>query len=246
MKAISITTLLVVSYNTHGLSSCITWNDSSGKAEQISKRLSKYDLVFLQENWCFNDELQKYDNHPYVARGKTTDKFFPSFGCCDCGDGLLVLSNYEIVKQESVSFDSCNGWIGNEFDCWADKGFLYLQLKVGESLVDVYNVHLDAGNEWEDGHVRFLQMSKLLKHIQKRKAEKLIVAGDFNSSGADGTRYNWLLPIFKDGNNLKEKIMNKKSVDHVFYRGLTAGQCDIMGFDNLSDHPAVAIELTEN
>jgi len=244
MKAISITTLLVVSYNTYGLSSCITWDDSKHRAEQISKRLNKYDLVFLQENWCFNDELQKHTDHSYIARGRTTDYFFSSFGCCDCGDGLLTLSNYEIVHQERVVFDQCNGWLGDMHDCWADKGFLYLQLKIGEDLVDVYNVHLDAGDDTGDSLARWNQIKELSMHVEIRKAKKLMIAGDFNISRNKEDR--WMIGQgFKDLLRLEEKNTDENSVDHIFHRGLTAGQCDIMGFDNLSDHPAIAVELTE-
>lgn len=68
----SLILLSIISYNTHGLANIVTWDGAKERAEKISQKVNDFDIIFLQENFCYNDQILEESTHPYIARGKTT------------------------------------------------------------------------------------------------------------------------------------------------------------------------------
>ncbi len=67
-------------------------------------------------------------------------------------------------------------------DCWATKGFLFVRLRLESGAeVDVYDTHLEAGDQPEDFDVRKKQLAELETFVSARSAGRaVILGGDLN------------------------------------------------------------------
>lgn len=232
-----------VSYNIHALPSCMACDNPKERTEKIAWKMNEYDLVFLQEDFCFNENFLKYSKQTLI-RQRDSERWTSRLFGCSFDTGLAILTNFKVIDAEAVKFKRCNGWIGSDFDCWAEKGFLHAQLMINEKVVDVYNVHLDAGESKEDTRAREGQLVQLIDYIDKHKATKLIVAGDFNMGRGDETKKNdRLFEHFKLILNLQEQPHND-TIDHILYRGFETENY-MMQDIGLSDHPMMKLEIGE-
>lgn len=137
------------------------------------------DLLLFQESFRpgFRRSLTKasagFEAHPECGRGRW---FF--FLPLDCTGGLFTLSRWPIVAQRhqrarrirSLKLDERVGV----------KGCLWTRVRTPAGDLLVGNVHLYAGNNPVDAHVRAVQARDLLMHGELCDDVPAVLAGDFN------------------------------------------------------------------
>ncbi|MCD8528628.1 MAG: hypothetical protein LRY27_01295 [Chitinophagales bacterium] len=78
-----------LTYNVAGLPEGISGSHPILYTSLISPLLNDFDIVHVQEDFCYHDSLMLYNQHPYVTN---------TLGCVPNGDGLNTFSNYKIKK----------------------------------------------------------------------------------------------------------------------------------------------------
>ena len=161
--------LKLLTYNVAGLPDALSKSTPSLYTSSISKLINEYDVVHVQEDFCFHDSLILHNTHPHQ-----TDPL----PCVPHGDGLNTFSNFPIQNFKRFAWDDCFGT-----DCLTPKGFSYSQIALAEGLsIDFYNVHCNAGGGEEDLEARRGNIKQLTSYIQTHSQGKAcIVMGDFNS-----------------------------------------------------------------
>ncbi len=183
---------LALSYNVAGLPEGISGSHPATNTPLISPRLNGYDLVVVQESWQTPDpnplaptrvyhELLVADAlHPYKSvpapqpLGADPDR--PS---AQVSDGLNTLSWFPFEPVVRVAWDGC---FNSAFDCLALKGFSVARTTLApDVLVDVYDLHMEAGSQPEDDVLRDAGVTQLATFINSYSAGRaVIVGGDFN------------------------------------------------------------------
>ena len=175
--------LTVLTYNVHGLPSLITGDDTPGRMGMIGPMLDNIPLVAIQEDFTEQGHAELMDavTHP------TRPWFDATLSGRFYGSGLTILSRAEQMEYTEQHYSSCNGLLDNANDCLASKGFQRARLRLGpDAHIDVYNTHLDAGNDAADDEARTVQVQELLLAIADASTDQaVLVMGDFNLSGSD-------------------------------------------------------------
>ena len=155
-----------LSYNVAGLPNGISSSQPLLYSTLISPHLNDFDIVHLQEDFCYHDSVILYNNH----RSRTED--VPCIG-----DGLNTLTNFHIRVFESVKWNDCTG-----ADCLSAKGFSYSKIVIEEGItIDFYNIHCNAGSSQASIEARRKNMEQFLTYmLAKSEGEAIIVMGDFN------------------------------------------------------------------
>lgn len=163
------TDLNVLCYNVAGLPAFISSSKPDLYTSSISPLLNAYDVVHVQEDFCYHDSLRLYNNHPYIT--ETT-------GCVPGGDGLNTFSRFKIENLDRVSWENCTF-----ADCLTPKGFSYSRIILnGNTGIDFYNVHCNAGSGETSLVARRQNIAQLLNYItQHSEGQAVILMGDFNS-----------------------------------------------------------------
>ena len=244
----------VLSHNIRGLPAWMTFNfDSEDRMLAIANYSNKYDIVLMQENFSYKRIIDDNSNHKISINDRRYVGLMPIRGV---GSGLTVLSDKPYTQIIQKSFELCNGRIGSEFDCWADKGFIYFKLTLSDGTeIDVYNTHLDAGNSDADHEVRKLQLILLGESIKKLTSDDkpLIIGGDFNIP-RDSILGHGILCEFRSELSLSDSqiALPDNEVDYIFYRSGDDVNIEIIEskiadeFNNLSDHPALSVKFSIN
>lgn len=161
----------VISYNIAGLpeiiSSAVT--DRPTSIAEIGRRLNVFDIVHVQEDFNYNNDLyQKGNKHAF----RTTTK-----GIVPFGDGLNTLSKYPVSDIRRISWNDCTG-----ADCLTPKGFTYSRVWVAANVcIDFYNVHANAYNESKACAARCKNIRQLSDYIKEHSKDRaVIVMGDLN------------------------------------------------------------------
>jgi len=159
----------VICYNVAGLPQVFSSSNPELYTSHISPLLNGYDVVHLQEDFCYNDSIMLYNTHQH-----RTDHL----GCVPDGDGLFGLSCFPISNIDRHAWEDCTG-----ADCLTPKGFYYSQVEVFDGhLIDFYNVHCNAGGNTESLAARRGNIAQLCNYIQQHSAgNPVIIMGDFNS-----------------------------------------------------------------
>jgi hypothetical protein len=176
----------VLTYNVAGLPALISGSEPETTHLLIGPRLNDYQLVLVQEDFCYHDLLAPDDdtgaNHPYQS-----DPAFdpPCVDSDSIGDGLNTFSDIPFTGFDRVPWAFCSGELDCKNDCLTPKGFTYArhQLVDGDpdAVVDVYNIHTDSGSCRTDFEARGRQIEQLIDAIKERSAGRaVIVAGDTN------------------------------------------------------------------
>ncbi len=137
----------------------------------IGERLNQFDVVNVQEDFNYNDELYSSGNsHPFRTK---------SMGKVPFGDGLNTLSRFPISELRRVKWSDCTG-----ADCFTPKGFSYAKLQLAKEVwVDIYNVHANAQDSKEASAARRKNMRQLLEFMDVHsKGQAVILMGDFNAN----------------------------------------------------------------
>lgn len=166
----------VVTYNVAGLPEGISESHPATNLPLIGERLSQYDLALVQEDFAYGDSLRLKLKLPFQS---------PSFvrgARYDFGDGLSVFSRFRFGELVRTAWSSCHGLTSDYFDCLTPKGFSVTTLELADgALLDVYDVHLDAGYSEGDRSARSSQLEQLAAAVIAHSAERaVLVGGDFN------------------------------------------------------------------
>lgn len=168
-QPVNATQVTAVSYNVAGLPEGISSSHPALYSTSISVLLNGFNVVHLQEDFCYHDSIMLYNTHPYVT---TTT------GCVPQGDGLNTLSDYPVLNVDRHAWNHCTG-----ADCLTPKGFYFSQLHLNDELViDFYNVHCNAGSSDASLEARRNNIAQLCSYIQQHSANNpVVIMGDFNS-----------------------------------------------------------------
>ena len=169
--------LTVLTYNVAGLPQGISSSDPERNIPQISPLLNGFDLVLVQEDFWYHQELVAQVQHPHRSEPWTDDPAQDGMG-----DGLNRFSQLAFGELERVPWYSCHGRLECASDCLATKGWSYARHTLDEGVeVDVYNLHKEAGSCPEDVEIRANAAEHLVEAIAARsEGRAVIVAGDFN------------------------------------------------------------------
>lgn len=199
-----------LTYNVHGVFGTVPGNIADlldayreivGRNRRISPLLNNYDLAVAQENFVARLTLEfgffririllagpyhalaRDAQHPYRS-GYANPLPPPVPPPVD----LDVAFSDGLVRFSRLAFDSRDllreGWaVCNGNDCFTNKGFSMArtELPATGAVVDVYNLHMNAGANEANLQARWDQARQLAEAIDRLSAGRaVIVAGDFN------------------------------------------------------------------
>ena len=205
----------LLSYNVAGLPQGVSKSNPTVNIPLISPRLNAFDLVVVQEDFHYQDQLRKDVTLPYKSVPQKTATSKSTFG-----DGLNRFSRFVFRDFVRTAFAKCFG-----ADCLAAKGISVALTELAPGVeVDVYNLHLEAGGKAADNEARAEHIDVLLKSITTRSVGRaLIVVGDFNLHRSDGAHDVKMLDRLKSEGGLTQVCDVLKCgddrVDRVFFRG---------------------------
>lgn len=255
----------VLTYNVKGLPAIVEGTgDPATRMKLISPMLNDYDIVGIQENFQYNDELMSKATLPsrIHASREPRDRAY--------GSGLSLLSRFSAIAQEDAAWEKCHGIVSNANDCLAYKGFQRVRLQIQQQpsiVLDVYNLHADAGSGAEDQAARMAQVEQLLSAIQKQSAgQAVLVIGDTNMRAlkareggkTDADQLTRLIEGAGLTDSCKlfqcDKDADSEHIDRVLFRRSSALQLEASEWktearfvnekaEALSDHPAVLVRF---
>ena len=267
----------VLTYNVRGLPRGFSFPRT--RFPEIARLARKYDLVLTQEVFgaagIFVRQLQnKYSVRGVGVRADPPNVllkiallpftfFVPDFWP-PLGSGLYtfvgepLLANGKPSRVDTEMYRECHGVFGAGMDCFARKGYLRTGIAAGGIEIDVYNTHLDAGNDPGSRRARLAQLLELACAIDAAGSERpLIVAGDLNLSYAlPGDRE--VITLFREHLGLADSGAGPehphwRERDYILYRDGAAARLRSArsGEDGefvrdgyaLSDHPALFAEF---
>jgi endonuclease/exonuclease/phosphatase family metal-dependent hydrolase len=174
-------TLDVLTYNVAGLPEGLSAVHPPRTLPVVGAKLSRFNLVLAQEDYAYPDLLRSrlqlaYRSAPFA---RTNQLHF--------GDGLSLFSRLPFGEVRRASWRACHGVVDAYFDCLAPKGLAMIKLELSPGvLVDVYNVHLDAGAHEGDVAARSVQLEQLFETISAWSGERAVVlGGDFNLTASE-------------------------------------------------------------
>jgi hypothetical protein len=153
---------------------------------------SGVDVIALQEAWTKDDQdflIREMSalGYPYSARVGTGSSWYYKLGRGLIGNGLLILSKYEIRNDDKIFVYSRYTRTDEYF---AAKGVQHVQVNLPElGWVDFYNTHLGAiyfdhdANDWISEHVESNdhQGREMVQFVQDtRTSDVQVILGDLN------------------------------------------------------------------
>jgi len=187
-------TFAVMSYNVEGLPPIpFVIEDRTDQIHDIAEQLQDFhtasgpyvgmaSIVGLQEVFAgsYYNILTNPETVSYVY---VTDK--DNRGQFDTGDGLTILSDFEIENLVRTQWANCNGTIDEDgSDCDTPKGFTFTEVTLEPGATfHLYTLHADAGQELADQEARRANIAQLIAAINLNSPEgtAVIVLGDTNS-----------------------------------------------------------------
>ncbi|MGO4730219.1 jacalin-like lectin [Paenibacillus sp. 2KB_22] len=226
----------VLSYNVGGLPDLVSSSNPKEYTVQISPKLNNYDIINVQEDFNYHNELISQVTLPYIT---TTS------GIAGFGSGLNSLSKYPFRDLKRITWDKRSGLFDNGSDELTPKGFTAATYEIAPQVkVDVYNLHADAGSDDKSLEARQDNIKQLSNYIKEHSdGNAVIVFGDTNTRytraadniellmSENGLRDPWIdlirggnIPA--DGDALMDASdihgPNYEIVDKILYRGSKA------------------------
>lgn len=269
-------TFRLLSYNVYGIPRGFSF--PSRRLPSIGKLANAYDVVAAQEVFGGAALLEREMPGKQAVGGGGLDGdarrlllkalllpftfFLPDFRP-PFGAGLYTFIDRRMLGEGGVCASSeiarqpyrySHGVLGLGTDWFVRKGFLRVAVEVGGVAIDVYNTHLDAGNDEESRDARWTQMRELACAIDAAGSGRpVIVAGDFNTSySRRGDRQP--MEAFREHLGLADSGAGPQAPywrerDYILYRDGAAARLAVerSGEDHdfvrdgraLSDHPAI-------
>lgn len=166
--------LSVLTYNVAGLPDAFSSGSPATNTVKISPLLNDYDVVVVQEDFSYHNDLTGQSAHPYRSSHS---------GDIAIGDGMNQFSYSYFSDFMRVEWSDCYGVFDSGSDCLTPKGFTFARHFLNNgAIVDVYNLHADAGSDANSLVARGKNLLQLLQFIEANSAgHAVIVAGDTNS-----------------------------------------------------------------
>lgn len=168
-------TFKVLSLNVAGLPAILSSSDPSVNTKKMSPLLNNYDIVNVQEDFAYHsDLLSEVTALPYQTEHS---------GNVPIGDGMNTFSCFPLYQETRYTWEERYGFISNGADQMTPKGILYTTVEIEPGvMIDVYNIHTDAGSDEGSYAARRSNMIQLADLIQERSTGKaVLVIGDTNS-----------------------------------------------------------------
>ncbi len=241
----------LVTYNVAGLPEGISASHPQVNMPRIGRLLADYDVVLVQEDFAYARELRA------AIKARFASPPWPPGPRLDFGDGLNQFAKFPFSNYTRETWATCHGVVDAWCDCRAPKGFTYSRMTLpNRARVDVYDVHLDAGDGPGDRQARDAQLEQLARAIELRSTGvAVLVAGDTNIPSSQRAVLERLLARSGLRDACSELSCAAPGlVDRVLYRSsrelrlqARSWQLDARFVDDagqpLSDHPAVAVEF---
>ncbi len=178
-----------LTYNVAGLPEGLSSGTPARNTGLIGQRTGAFDLVHVQEDFNYHGALYGSDTHAY----RTTTS-----GAIPFGSGLNTMSWMPYSGLRRVKWSHCWG-----FDCWTPKGFTLMRLTLAPGRVlDVYNLHANAGVSYQDVAARRANIAQLSKYVAGTSAANaVLIMGDTN------TRYT------RAGDNIRTLVQQNGLTD---------------------------------
>lgn len=199
---------LALTYNVAGLPEGISGSHPATNTPIIAPLLNNYDLVLVQESWktpdpnpfpalhVYHEILEAGSMHPFKSVSAPlplgTDPERPS---ALVSDGLNRFARF---RFDDVARERWSGCHDSAADCLSLKGFSFARSTLpGGAVVDIYNLHMEAGGDPEDDDLRDAGVTQLSTFINTHSVGRaVIVGGDFNlhtDTEPDSTYFQRLL-----------------------------------------------------
>jgi len=164
----------LLTYNVAGLPDLFSSGNPAANTVKISPLLNDYNIVLVQEDFSYHSDLLSQNNHPYKSDHS---------GDIAVGDGMNLFSRSAYTDFARIKWNDCYGVFDSGTDCLTPKGFhMSRHFLNGGAIVDVYNLHTDAGSDSNSLVARAKNTLQLLAFIEANsKGHAVIVAGDTNS-----------------------------------------------------------------
>ena len=141
---------------------------------EIGTRLNNFDIVNVQADVSFHPFLVAGTQFPDQTAPQVPTLLWPAG--LPFSDGLNTFSAYDIEGQSRQAWSDCAQI------CITPKGFTYSRIHIpGGSSVDLYNVHVNAGEQFTNTDIA--QLSTFIAATSAGRA--VIVAGDFSQMYSD-------------------------------------------------------------
>ncbi|CCH44615.1 putative secreted protein [Wickerhamomyces ciferrii] len=187
--------------------------------EDFASMKDQLDIINVQEDFNYHAKLYDYDNHPY--RTATS-------GGVPFGSGLNTLSNYEILHTKRIKWNECSN--ASENDCLTPKGFTVSTLRLDGHIVNVINLHTDAGTEDDDNAKRNSNLKQVADYIDSNLYDQaVLVFGDTNSRY---TRASDDIAIFTNQNGLEDPWIVLERNGIVPEKGADSIMCQLPSTEN--------------
>ena len=175
VKAEEENTFTVLSLNVAGLPAIISSGDPAVNTVKISPLLNNFDIISVQEDFAYHDELISELSGDYYQTEHS--------GNVPLGDGMNIFSRFGIYNDKRVKWEDSYGLIENGADQLTPKGILYTAIEIAPGyFIDVYDIHTDADCDEDSLAARRSNMNQLAAMIQEySKGRAVIVIGDTNS-----------------------------------------------------------------
>ena len=188
----------VLTYNVAGLPPPISKSSSVVRnAPRISPLLNEYDLVLVQEDFYFHRLVGLLAEHAYKSEpqrssilndgrlGRLSGLPFTDSGRLSAmlpNDGLNRFSQLPFSELTRETWTECNGFHDAANDCLAPKGLSFARHELTPGvMIDVYNLHLDAGRRDADIEARRSQLDQLTRFLgANSEGNAVIIGGDTN------------------------------------------------------------------
>jgi endonuclease/exonuclease/phosphatase family metal-dependent hydrolase len=242
----------LLTYNVAGLPDLVSPSHPAVNCAQTSPLLNQYDLIFIQEDFSYHEDLGSHALHRFRSEPMRTSLAL-------IHDGLSMFSSFAIGKTRRMRWTRCSGYLSGASDCLADKGFSFAEVTLAPGVtIDTYNLHADSGSGRADVEARRANFDQLERFMRARPvAHAVIVAGDTNLSPARSGDVV-VLDEFLRTTGLADVCETVEcpdvGIDRVFVRNTAETRLSPLGWwkDSrfvdaegaaLSDHPAIGVEL---
>ena len=255
----NLDTLRILNYNIYGLNRFFTSlfpnkiiDKSQDRIKSIFEESNKYDVVFFQENWNYQDLIVKVMKNHKIIIAENTNFSIKKNPKRSSGLNLAISNKFNIDHVEEGLYSECNGYFSNYNDCLASKGFIYSLISNKKYKMNLYVTHLDAGNSYKDIAARKSQLEELSVHINNLDNNYfLIVCGDLN---IDYYTSATTIDEFIEKNDLNilrwDKNQNvDEMIDYVFFKN-SKNEISLIEFGinniliNKSDHFPIEFIIT--
>lgn len=205
----------VMTYNVAGLPEPLSGSRPVKYSILISPLLNDYDIVLTQEDFYYHADLKAKANHPYISP--------PGVGGT-LGDGLARFSRFPFSEVRHVAWEKCHGYLDHGSDCMTPKGYSVATHEIAPGVViDIYDLHMDAGNARADQQAREAEMEQLIAAIESiSRGHAVIVGGDWNLSVKDPPELALINRLLaREGLTESCRAMNcpRERIDRILYRG---------------------------